>query len=81
MFQRPFWRGLFTEGNLPFQINWASLMVGSKFTVFDLFYFVFEVNFPSTSSWGEGGYIWRGNLTEGFLHYHFGWLIFAGAYK
>ena len=56
-------------------------MVGSKFTVFDLFYFVFEVNFPSTSSWGEGGYIWRGNLTEGFLHYHFGWLIFAGAYK
>ena len=29
--------------------DWASLIVGSKFTVFALFYFVFEGNFPSTS--------------------------------
>ena len=29
------------EGNLRFKIDWASLVVGSKFTVFDLFYFVF----------------------------------------
>ena len=62
-----------------FKIDRASLIVGSKFTIFALFYFVFESNFPSTSSWGLK-YIWRGNLTEGFLHYEFGGLIFGGAY-
>ena len=46
------------------QIDWASLIVRSKFTVFALFYFVFESNFPSTSP--RGAYIWRGNLAEGF---------------
>ena len=60
-------RGLSTEGNLRFKIDWASLIVGSKFTVFALFYFVFEGNFPSTSP--RGVYIWRGDLTEGFLRY------------
>ena len=30
------------EGNLRFKIDWASLIVGSKFTVFALFYFVFD---------------------------------------
>ena len=38
-------RGLSTEGNLRFKIDWASLIVGSEFTVFALFYFVFEGNF------------------------------------
>ena len=33
------------EGNLRFKIDWASLIVGSKFTVFALFYFVSEGNF------------------------------------
>ena len=28
------------EGNLPFRIDWASLVVGRKFTVFALFYCV-----------------------------------------
>ena len=60
------------------KINWASLIVGSKFTVFALFYLVFAGNFPSTSS--KGAYIWRGDLTEGFLRYRFGGLIFGGAY-
>ena len=27
-----------------------------------------------------GDYIWRGDLTEGFLRYEFGGLIFGGAY-
>ena len=27
-----------------------------------------------------GGYIWRGDLTKGFLRYEFGGLIFGGAY-
>ena len=40
-------RGLSTEGNLCFEIDWASLIVGSKFTVFALFY--------STSPPGGGG--------------------------
>ena len=61
-----------------FKIHWASLMVGSKFTVFALFYFVFEGNFPSKSP--RGAYIWRGDFTEGFLRYQFGGLIFGGAY-
>ena len=61
-----------------FKIDRASLIVGSKFTVFALFYFVFEGNFPSTSP--RGAYIWRGDLTEGFLRYEFGGLIFGGAY-
>ena len=71
-------RDLSTEGNLRFKIDWASLMVGNKFTVFALFYFVFEGNFPSTSP--QGAYIWRGDVTDGFLRHQFGGLIFGGAY-
>ena len=59
------------------KIDWASLTVEGKFTVFALFYFVFEGNIPSTSP--RGAYIWRGDLTEGFLRYRFGGLIFGGA--
>ena len=33
------------EGNLRFKIDWARLIVGRKFTVVALFYFVFEGNF------------------------------------
>ena len=61
-----------------FKIDWASLIVGSKFTVFALFYFVFEDNFPSTSP--QGAYIWRGDVTESFLRYRLGGLIFGGAF-
>ena len=61
-----------------FKIDRASLIVGSKFKVFALFYFVFEGNFPSTGP--RGAYIWRGELTEDFLRYRFGGLIFEGAY-
>ena len=68
-------RGL---GNLRFKIDWASRIVGSKFTVFALFYFVFGGNFPRTSP--RGAYIWRGDLTEGFLRYRIGGLLFGGAY-
>ena len=61
-----------------FKINWASLIVGSKFTVFALFYFVFEGNFQVQAP--VETFIWRDNLTEGFLRYEFGGLIFGGAY-
>ena len=47
------------EGNLRLKIDWASLIVGSKFTVFALFYFVFEGNVPSKSP--LGAYIRRGD--------------------
>ena len=59
-----------------FKIDWARLIVGSKFTVFALFYFVFESNFPRKIP--RGAYIWRGDLTEGFSRYQFGGLIFGG---
>ena len=62
-----------------FQIDWASLIDGEKSTIFALFYgYIFEGNFPSTSP--QGAYIWRSDLTEGFLRYRFGGLIFGGAY-
>ena len=58
-----------------FKIDWASLIVGKKFTVSALFYFVFEGNFPGTSPRGN---IWRGDLTEGSLRYRFGGLYLEG---
>ena len=59
------------EGNLRFKIVWAGLIVGSKFTVFALFYFAFEGKFPCI--------IWSCDLAEGFLR-RFGGLIHGGAY-
>ena len=79
IFQRPFLRGLCTEGNLRFKIDWASLIFGTKFTVFrclTLYYrTICKYKLPA-----GGAYIWRGDLTEGFLRYEFGGLIFGGAY-
>ena len=53
-----------------FKTDWASLIVGSKFTVFSLFYFVFESNFLSTSpppgGGGEGLYL-EGRFNGGFF--------------
>ena len=70
-------------GNLRFKLDWPSLIVGSKFTVFVLFYFVFEGNFQVQAPWGLifrgailrrvfmlpvwGAYIWRGLYTEGLI--------------
>ena len=69
-------RGLSTEGNLRFKIDWANLIFGSKFTVFALFYFVFEGKFPSTSP--QWTYIWRGDLTKAFLRHIWGRLYMEG---
>ena len=69
------------EGNLRFKIDWANLIVGRKFTVFSfvLFFFLFEGNFQVQVP--RGAYIWRGDLTEGFLRYELGGaLVFGGAY-
>ena len=48
-----------------FKIDWASLIVGRKFIVFALFYFVFEGNFQVQGS--QVAYIRRGDVTEGFF--------------
>ena len=54
-----------------FKTDRARLIVGSKFTVFALFYFVFGGNIPSTSP-PDGSLYLRGDLMEGFLRYRFG---------
>ena len=53
-----------------FKLDWANLIVGSKFTIFSLFYKYKPL----------GGLYLEGRLTEGFLRYRFGGLIFGGAY-
>ena len=80
LFLRPFLRGLSMEGILRFKIDWASLIVGRKFTLFALFYFVFEDNFRAQSPPGglylEGRFnrgffalrVWGGLYLEGLLH-------------
>ena len=73
------------EGNLRFKIDRASLIVGRNSTVFALFYFVKLTTIstyktPGGGGGGGGAYIWRGDLTEGFLRYEFGGLIHGGAY-
>ena len=57
--------GLSMEGNLRFKIDWASHVVGSKFTVLALFYFIFEGNFRSTSP--RGCLYLEGQFNGGFF--------------
>ena len=67
------------EGNLRFKIDWASLIVGRKFTVL----LCFTLYLKAISKYkppGGGACIWRGHLTEGFFRYEFGGLIHGGAY-
>ena len=63
-----------------FKIDWASLIVGRKFTVFALFYFVFDGKYKPGGLYLEGrfnggffalrawgAYIWRGLHMEGLI--------------
>ena len=60
-----------------FKIDWASLIVGSKFTVS----LCFTLYLRAISKYKPRGLVlWRGDLTEGFLRYEFWRLIFGGAY-
>ena len=56
------------EGNLRCEIDWASPIVGEKFTVFALFYFAFEGNFQVQAPGGGlifgGACTWRGLFSE-----------------
>ena len=56
-----------------FKIDWASLILGSKFNVFALCYFVFEGNFPSASQR-------RGFCVTSLESLYLKGLIHAGAY-
>ena len=60
------------------KIDWARLFFWKKIYRFSLFYFVFDGYFQVQAP--RGAYIWRGDLSEGFLRYEFGGLIFGGAY-
>ena len=66
------------RGKFVFQNRSGWLVVGRKFTIFALFYFVFEGKFQVQAP--KGAYIRRGELTEGFLPYDFGGLISGGTY-
>ena len=57
-------RGLSTEGNLRSNIDWANPIAGRKFTVFALFFFVFEGNFQVEV---PGGHIFGGAILEGLI--------------
>ena len=87
-FQRPFLRGLFLDG-LIFVGAYVrrevcvSKSIGLAYSWKEIYRLWFVLlciwgQFPSTSP--QGAYIWRGDLTEGFLRYEFGGLIHGGAY-
>ena len=65
-------------GKFAFQNQLGLLVMGRKFTIFALFYVVFEGKFQVQAP--QGVFIWRGDLTEGFLRYDFEGLIQGGAY-
>ena len=86
IFQRPFFEGLIFWGAY-IQRGWRAICISKSIGLayrffFVTFYFVFEGDFPGAISKYKplGAYIWRGDLTEGFLRYKFGGLIFGGAY-
>ena len=81
-FSKLFSRGLYSEGNLPFKIDWASLIFGINlpFLLCLTLYLraIFQVQDPGgLILLGGGG---GGNLTEVFLRYRIGGLIFGGAF-
>ena len=75
-------RGLSAEKNLSFKIDWASLIVGRKFTVFALFYFIFQGNFQVQAPGKGGGGGGKGGLDlEGRFNGGFFALRVLGAYN
>ena len=71
-------------GILRYKTDWVSLYFEGKFkkvrvTVSFLPCFILYLGAISKYK-SPGAYIRRGDLTEGFLHYDFGGLIFGGAY-
>ena len=77
----PIFKGLMYRGKFAFQNRLGWLVVGRKFTVFALFYFVFEGNFQVQAP--QWAYIQRSDVTAGFLRYDRVWgaYIWRGLYK
>ena len=61
------------EGNMRFNIDWTSLIVGSKFTIFALFYLHLRAILL-------GGLYLEGRFNGGFMRHRIGEIIFGGAY-
>ena len=67
------------EGNLRFKVDWASLILGRKFTAFAFFYFVLRGNFQlQVPGEGEGGFYLEGRFTDGFCVTSLGGLYLEG---
>ena len=66
----------FEEGNLGFKIDWTGLIVGRNLLFFLCFTLYFDGNFQEQAP--GPAYIWRSDLTEGFLGYEFGGFYLAG---
>ena len=78
-FERPFLRGLCTEGNLHLKSIGLTFFLEGNLPFFFVLLCIWQ-KFPSTTPPPAGAYIWRGDLREGFLRYEFGGLKFRGAY-
>ena len=65
-------------GKFAFQIDWASLQWEGNVPFLLCFTLYSRANSNGTS---RGAHIQRGDLTEGFLRFDFGGLIFGWAYK
>ena len=62
-------------GKFALKIDWTNLILGRKFTVF----LCFTLYLRAISKYkAPGGYIWRGNLTEGFCLTSLGGLYLKG---
>ena len=59
-----------------FKTDWVSLIVGSKLPFLLCFTLYLRAIFLVQAP--RGAYIWRGDLTEGFLRYRFGGLYLEG---
>ena len=62
-----------------FKIDWASLIWLEEDLPFLLCFTLYLRAISKYKPPGEA-YVWRGDLTEGFLRYECGGLIFGGAY-
>ena len=88
IFQRPFLRGLFLERLIVGGAYLRRKICVSKSIGLPLqlqgnlpFLLCFNLYLRAISKYKPpGSYIWRGDLTEGFLRYEIGGLIFGGAY-
>ena len=77
-FEGPIFGGAYVRREICVSKSIGLACSGKEIYHFTLFYFVFRGKFQVQAL--RGAYIRRGDLTEGFLRYDFGGLIFGGAY-